>query len=92
MSILYITYDGLLEPLGKSQVLAYQEKLSKDFEIIILSYEKPSDLINHKLVSSVKNRISKTSLKWIARKYHKSPSILATFYDLFIGSIHCLFC
>lgn len=91
MSILYITYDGLLEPLGKSQVLAYQEKLSKDFEIIILSYEKPSDLINHKLVSSVKNRISKTSLKWIARKYHKSPSILATFYDLFIGSIHCLF-
>ena len=26
MSILYISYDGLLEPLRQSQVLAYQEQ------------------------------------------------------------------
>ena len=28
--VLYITYDGILEPLGQSQVLNYLEKLSED--------------------------------------------------------------
>ena len=39
MSILYITYDGILEPLGQSQVLAYQEKLGKNFKIFLFSFE-----------------------------------------------------
>ena len=89
MSILYISYDGLLEPLGQSQVLAYQEKLTKDFDIILMSFEKPADLNNHQLLHSMQDRISKTSIKWIARRYHKAPSILATSYDLLAGIIHC---
>lgn len=28
LGVLYITYTGVLEPLGQSQVLAYQERLS----------------------------------------------------------------
>jgi len=89
MSILYISYDGLLEPLGQSQVLAYQEQLAKDFDIILMSFEKPADLNNHQLLHSMQDRISKTSIKWIARRYHKAPSILATSYDLLAGIIHC---
>ena len=42
MKILYITYDGLLEPLGQSQVLAYQERLAEDFDIFLLSFEPKS--------------------------------------------------
>ena len=41
--LLYITYDGLLEPLGQSQVLAYQEKLAAGRTVHILSFEKPDD-------------------------------------------------
>jgi glycosyltransferase involved in cell wall biosynthesis len=89
MKILYITYDGILEPLGQSQVLAYQEQLSQDFDIFLFSYEKPSDLFNIDLYSSIKNRISQSSIEWIHRKYHKSPSVLATFYDLVAGVFHC---
>lgn len=89
MKILYITYDGILEPLGQSQVLAYQEQLSKDFDIFLFSYEKPSDISNISLYSSIQNRISQSSIKWIYRKYHKSPSVLATFYDLVAGVFHC---
>ena len=89
MKILYITYDGILEPLGQSQVLAYQEQLSQDFDIFLFSYEKPSDLFNIDLYSSIKNRISQSSIKWTHRKYHKSPSVLATFYDLVAGVFHC---
>ena len=46
MSILYITYDGILEPLGQSQVLAYLEKLANDKTIYIISFEKKKDLKN----------------------------------------------
>ena len=38
--ILYLSYDGILEPLGYSQVFKYVEKLSKDFDISIVSFEK----------------------------------------------------
>lgn len=89
MNILYITYDGLLEPLGQSQVLAYQEKLAKNFNIILFSYEKPSDLKKNDLFLQIKERVSQSSIKWIFRKYHKSPTLLSTFYDLAIGIIHC---
>jgi glycosyltransferase involved in cell wall biosynthesis len=89
MKILYITYDGLLEPLGQSQVLAYQEKLSKNFDILVFSYEKSADLKNEKLLKHTLERVSKSSIKWVIRRYHKAPSILATAYDLFAGVIHC---
>ena len=89
MNILYITYDGLLEPLGQSQVLDYQEKLSEQFNIVLFSYEKPSDLKKSDLFLQIKERISQSSIKWIFRRYHKSPSLISTFYDLAIGIIHC---
>lgn len=89
MSILYITYDGVLEPLGESQVLAYQEKLSKNFKIIILSYEKKVDLKNKKKVKFMKERLRKSSIVWRYHRYHKAPNLIATFYDLFTGLIHC---
>src|SRR3989344_2609077 len=38
--ILYLTYDGLLDPLGQSQILPYLRGLAKDAEWTILSYEK----------------------------------------------------
>ena len=38
---LYFTYDGLLDPLGQSQILPYILNLSeKGFKFIIISYEK----------------------------------------------------
>lgn len=89
MRILYISYDGLLEPLGQSQVLAYQGHLAKEFDITIMSFEKPADLKNRQLLESVQNRIAQTSITWIPRRYHKAPSIFATSYDLLAGIIHC---
>lgn len=89
MKILYITYDGILEPLGQSQVLSYQEELAKKCEVFLFSYEKPCDLSNTDLFLSIKSRVSQSSIKWIFHKYHKAPSVLATFYDLLIGIFHC---
>ena len=41
--VLYITYDGLLEPLGQSQVLQYLKKLAEYHEITLVSYERTAD-------------------------------------------------
>ena len=39
--VLYITYDGLLEPLGQSQIIPYLKKISDaDIKYTVVSYEK----------------------------------------------------
>lgn len=44
-SVLYISYDGMLEPLSRSQVLLYLEHLNCDRPIHLLSFEKLEDLL-----------------------------------------------
>ena len=62
-AILYITYDGILEPLGQSQVLAYQELLAKDYDIHLLSYEKPSDWADVEARKRIAARITRLRTK-----------------------------
>ena len=43
MRALYISYDGMTDPLGRSQVLPYLQGLSeRGHEITLLSCEKPA--------------------------------------------------
>ena len=39
-TILYLTRNGLMEPLGISQMLPYMVELSKDYKFIIITSEK----------------------------------------------------
>jgi hypothetical protein len=48
--VLYITYDGVLEPLGESQVVSYLERLASDVSLTLLSFEKPVDLADQSRV------------------------------------------
>ncbi len=90
MKVLYITYDGILEPLGESQVLAYQERLSKDHDIFLLSYEKPVDLLNSKEFDRIERRIKAAGIQWFRLRYHKAPSSLATLFDILCGIFFCV--
>lgn len=90
MNILYITYDGLLEPLGQSQVLAYQEKLSVDYKIHILSFEKAHDWNDEAKRTALAERLLTAGIHWHPRRYHKSPSALATAYDILVGTFSAL--
>ena len=38
--ILYVSYDGILDSIGESQILSYLEKLSKDFDFYLITFEK----------------------------------------------------
>ena len=83
--ILYISYDGLLEPLGQSQILSYLKILSKDFSISVLSFEKKKDWLNKKNVSSVKTVVDQCSLDWINLSYTSRPYVISTLYDIAKG-------
>ena len=84
-NILYITYDGLLEPLGQSQILSYLKILSKDFNISILSFEKKKDWLNEENVHAVKTLIDDYSLDWISLSYSSKLTPISTLYDIAKG-------
>lgn len=84
-SVLYITYDGLLEPLGESQVVAYLERLAADHRITLMSFEKPADLEDTARVSHLGARLRACGIAWIRLRYHKRPSALATAFDVLHG-------
>ena len=85
--VLYISYDGMLEPLGQSQVLAYQERLAPNAKVHLLSFEKPEDWGNQKARNAVMQRMQSAGIDWHPRRYHKRPSAPATAYDIMVGII-----
>ena len=81
--VLYITYDGLTDALGQSQILSYLTKLSKDYEIFILSFEKK--LNYQKNFERVAKSVSDSGLHWIKKWYTKSPPVVSTLFDINAG-------
>ena len=84
--ILYISYDGMLEPLGQSQVIGYLEKLSKDHQIYLISFEKGIDRKDKNRMLKMNERMEKANIYWKPFLYHKSPTVLATTFDIMIGT------
>ena len=89
MSILYISYDGLLEPLGQSQVFQYLRNLSVNHEIVLVTYEKSSDWNNLDLRKRLLEETKRAKIRWIPLTYNSKPPILSTFFDLAVGFIVC---
>ena len=85
--VLYIAYDGMLEPLGQSQVLAYLERLAADRSIHLLSFEKAVDWSDVQARSRVQARMDAAGIVWHPRRYHKRPSALATAWDIYVGIV-----
>lgn len=84
-SILYITYDGLLEPLGQSQVLAYLAELAQSHRIHVLSFEKKADRRDRPAMQAMRERLRRLEIGWTPLAYHKTPSAPATAYDVLAG-------
>lgn len=83
--VLYITYDGLLEPLGQSQVLPYLRGLASEFGITVLSFEKPKDWADASRRRALQEDIRRDGIAWIPLRYHKRPSVPATAFDVAHG-------
>ena len=83
--ILYVSYDGILEPLGESQVLGYLERLSEEFNITLLTFEKSSDLKNKEKLSFYKEKLAQKKIVWIRRIYYSNPKYISSFYNIISG-------
>ncbi len=79
--ILYLSYDGMTDPLGQSQVLAYLEGLSgKGFRFTLISFEKTERYEKSK--AKIEERCSACNIKWLPLRYTKKPPVLSTLYDV----------
>ncbi|ULQ46700.1 glycosyltransferase [Flagellatimonas centrodinii] len=84
--VLYLSYSGMLEPLGQSQVLAYQERLAADHPVHIISFERARDWADIAQRDAVAKRMADAGIHWHPLRYHKRLSLLATFWDIACGA------
>jgi glycosyltransferase involved in cell wall biosynthesis len=79
--ILYLSYDGMTDPLGQSQVLAYLERLSKgNFRFTLISFEKKERFETGKKL--VDERCKASGIRWMPLSYTKHPPVFSTLYDV----------
>ena len=84
-NILFLTRNGLLEPLGQSQILSYLVPLSQDFNIHIVSFEKRRDLEDLNHLNQIKEKCKSNNIQWSPLTYRKtfrSLGITIGFIDL----------
>ncbi|MHB1807724.1 MAG: glycosyltransferase [Solirubrobacteraceae bacterium] len=79
--ILYVSYDGAAEPLGRSQVLAYLVRLAGTCEITLISFEKGRD--GH---TEIADLLSGSGIRWLPLRYHRRPPVLSTLWDVLAGA------
>ena len=79
--ILFISYDGMTDPLGQSQVIPYLQGLSKNgFQLFILSCEKQAAFLQNE--TAVTKMLSGYNIKWVPINYTKNPPVLSTIKDI----------
>ena len=74
---LYLTRNGLLEPLGQSQVIAYLRGLSRDYKITLISYEKPEDWADSERMANVRADCETHGIRWLPQQFRSHPKIIA---------------
>jgi len=82
--VLYISYDGALDPLGKSQIIPYLASLSRSGnKITLLTFEKRINFSDQKKLNRQMAEFNNCGINWRYLRYHKRPAVPATLYDIF---------
>jgi glycosyltransferase involved in cell wall biosynthesis len=81
MKVLFVSYDGMTDPLGQSQVIPYLQGLTKKGHVIhLLSCEKKDNFVLHR--SKIQSLLSENNINWHPTSYTKTPPIVSTFWDV----------
>ena len=67
--ILYLSYNGMNEALGASQVLSYLYQLSDEYEYHLISLEKPKDFADKQKMNVLQNTIQSKDIFWHPVEY-----------------------
>lgn len=85
-SVLYITYDGLLDPLGRSQVLPYIRELGRrGVRMRVISFEK-AELAVPQATREIRDKLEAAGVQWHPLRYHSRPTVPATAWDILRGT------
>jgi glycosyltransferase involved in cell wall biosynthesis len=85
LKVLYLTYNGLTEPLGRRQVLPYVLGLARrGWKYTVVSFEK-AETADDEARRQVRVMLDAADIEWIPRRYHKRPSLGATAFDVSTG-------
>lgn len=88
MKVLYLSYDGALDPLGRSQVIPYIEGLSRrGHRFHLLTFEKPARIEEREEVAAMRARLERAGVVWHPRRYHKRPPVLGTAWDIAVAAL-----
>ena len=80
-NILYLSYDGMTDPLGQSQVLPYLAGLSKQgFVFHLISFEKEERF--SKFREQIQQICDDSNIIWHPLSYTKKPPLLSTLWDV----------
>ena len=80
-NILYLSYDGMTDPLGQSQVLPYIIGLTKKgYHFHLISFEKPDRFIAHK--KDILLICEENNITWVPMLYTKRPPLFSTMWDV----------
>ncbi len=86
--VLYISYNGMLDPLGQTQVLPYLRELSqRGVEFTLMSFERTASLKTggSEKCKELHASLAENGIEWDWLRYHQKPSLPATVYDVLQG-------
>lgn len=86
--VLFISYNGMLDPLGQSQVLPYLRVLAgRGVRFTLLSFERAKAFELHGVsqCEQLRDKLKAQGIEWHWLRYHQRPSIPATMYDVMAG-------
>ena len=86
--VLFISYNGMLDPLGQSQVIPYLRELAKrGVRFTLLSFERPKAFTPEggAQCQQLRETLKTQGIEWHWLPYHQRPSVPATIYDVLAG-------
>jgi glycosyltransferase involved in cell wall biosynthesis len=87
-SVLFISYNGMLDPLGQTQVLPYLRELAKrGVRFTLLSFERARAFTPEGAAKceQLRSELATQGIEWHWLRYHQRPSVPATIYDVLAG-------
>ena len=86
MRVIYVSYDGALDPLGASQVVPYLLGLSvRGVAITLLTFEKPTRWGQVAARDEMQSRLETRGIRWRPLRYHRRPRLVGTLLDVIAG-------
>ncbi len=88
LNLIYVTYDGALDPLGATQVVPYVCALSeRGVRVVLISFDKHELFADDARRRALVERLARKRIAWRTLRYHKRPRLPATAWDVARGAL-----